>query len=178
MRNAFAIAAGLFLFLSGCGHGQVVRDADVYRAELDQYDRWAARQATLLRDFVSSECRRGQPLRDAPLRLGGRLALDRRGSPRLKRADGLLQRRPRGLPATGGSTFDPSQHLLAPTRAHGGGDTMNLDALLKVLVAVLGQRAVDELAAKLDEPAAEAGEPWKRADLAPVADAVEQQRLA
>jgi hypothetical protein len=51
---------------------------------------------------------------------------------------------------------------------------MNFDALLKVLVAVLGQRAVDELAAKLDELAAEAGEPWKRAVLALVADAVEQ----
>lgn len=51
---------------------------------------------------------------------------------------------------------------------------MNFDALLKVLVAVLGQRAVDELSEKLDELAAEAGEPWKRAVLALVADAVEQ----
>lgn len=51
---------------------------------------------------------------------------------------------------------------------------MSFDALLKVLVAVLGQRAVNELAAKLDELAAEAGEPWKRAVLALVADAVEQ----
>ena len=51
---------------------------------------------------------------------------------------------------------------------------MNIDALLKVLVAVLGQRAVDELAEKLDELAVEAGEPWKRAVLALVADAVEQ----
>ncbi len=51
---------------------------------------------------------------------------------------------------------------------------MNFDALLKVLVAVLGQRAVDELAEKLDDLAAEAGEPWKRAVLALVADAVEQ----
>lgn len=41
---------------AGCGHGRVVRDAEVYRAELDQYDRWAVRQAALLRDFVSSEC--------------------------------------------------------------------------------------------------------------------------
>ena len=51
---------------------------------------------------------------------------------------------------------------------------MNFDALLKVLVAVIGRRAVDELAEKLDELAAEAGEPWKRAVLALVADAVEQ----
>lgn len=56
MRHTFASAAGLLVFLVGCGHGQVVRDADVYRAELDQYDRWAVRQAALLRDFVSSEC--------------------------------------------------------------------------------------------------------------------------
>jgi hypothetical protein len=51
---------------------------------------------------------------------------------------------------------------------------MNFDALLKMLVAVLGQKAVDELSDKLDEIAAEAGEPWKRAVLALLADAIEQ----
>jgi hypothetical protein len=51
---------------------------------------------------------------------------------------------------------------------------MNVEALLKLLVAVLGQKAVDELSEKLDELAAEAGEPWKRAVLALLADAVEQ----
>lgn len=50
---------------------------------------------------------------------------------------------------------------------------MNIEALLKVLVATLGQKAVDELSAKLDEIAAEAGEPWKRAVLALLADAVD-----
>jgi hypothetical protein len=56
MRHVIALIVGAMVILSGCGHGRVVRDADVYRAELDQYDRWAVRQAALLRDFVSSEC--------------------------------------------------------------------------------------------------------------------------
>ena len=56
MRYAFVTVVALLVLLFGCGHGQVVRDAEVYRAELDQYDRWAVRQAALLRDFVSSEC--------------------------------------------------------------------------------------------------------------------------
>ena len=51
---------------------------------------------------------------------------------------------------------------------------MNVEALLKLLVAVLGQKAVDELSEKLDELSAEAGEPWKRAVLALLADAVER----
>jgi hypothetical protein len=56
MRHLTALLAVAVVLLAGCGHGRVVRDADVYRAELDQYDRWAVRQAGLLRDFVSSEC--------------------------------------------------------------------------------------------------------------------------
>ena len=55
-RYLLAILAGACVVLAGCGHARVVRDAEVYRAELDQYDRWAVRQAALLRDFVSSEC--------------------------------------------------------------------------------------------------------------------------
>ncbi len=51
---------------------------------------------------------------------------------------------------------------------------MNVEALLNALVAVLGRDAVDELSHKLDEIAAEAGEPWKRAVLALVGDAVER----
>ena len=51
---------------------------------------------------------------------------------------------------------------------------MNVEALLKILVDVLGRKAVDELSEKLDSLSAEAGEPWKRAVLALVADAVEQ----
>jgi len=51
---------------------------------------------------------------------------------------------------------------------------MNVEALLKMLVAVLGQKAVDALSEKLDEIVSEAGEPWKRAVLALLADAVDQ----
>ena len=51
---------------------------------------------------------------------------------------------------------------------------MNFEALLKVLVATLGQKAVDELSDKLDEIAAEAGEPWKRAVLALLTEAVDE----
>ena len=56
LRRVAALLVGTVVLLAGCGHGTVVRDADVYLAELDQYDRWAVRQAALLRDFVSSEC--------------------------------------------------------------------------------------------------------------------------
>lgn len=56
MRGIVATLAGVCVLLVGCGHSRVVRDADVYQAEIDQYDRWAVRQAALLRDFVSSEC--------------------------------------------------------------------------------------------------------------------------
>lgn len=56
MRLVIACVVGAMVILSGCSHDRVVRDADVYRAELEQYDRWAVRQAALLRDFVSSEC--------------------------------------------------------------------------------------------------------------------------
>ena len=55
-RHVVAALVGACVVLASCGHPQVVRDADVYRAELDQYDRWSVRQAELLRDFVSSEC--------------------------------------------------------------------------------------------------------------------------
>lgn len=50
-----AVLIALATALTGCP-SVVVRDAAVYRAELDQYDQWATRQASLLREFVSSEC--------------------------------------------------------------------------------------------------------------------------
>ena len=56
MRHVVACVVGVLVALAGCGHSRVVRDAEVYRAELDQYDRWAVQQAALLRSFVSSEC--------------------------------------------------------------------------------------------------------------------------
>jgi len=56
MRYAVAFLLGAVAFMVSCGHATIVRDAEVYRVELDQYDRWAVQQAALLRDFVSSEC--------------------------------------------------------------------------------------------------------------------------
>lgn len=56
MRYAVAFILGTVTFIASCGHATIARDAEVYRVELDQYDRWAVRQAALLRDFVSSEC--------------------------------------------------------------------------------------------------------------------------
>ncbi len=51
---------------------------------------------------------------------------------------------------------------------------MIMAALLDVLVGVLGQKAVTDLSARLEALALDAGEPWKRAVLALVADAVER----
>ncbi len=51
-----AIVVGVAVLLIGCGPATVIREADVYRVELEHYDRWAVRQAELLRDFVSTEC--------------------------------------------------------------------------------------------------------------------------
>ena len=56
MRHVVSTLVAACVVLASCGHARVVRDAEVYRAELDQYDRWTVRQAALLRDFVSSEC--------------------------------------------------------------------------------------------------------------------------
>ena len=57
IRHVVAVLVGASVVLASCGHSRVMREAEVYRAELDQYDRWAVRQAALLRDFVSTECR-------------------------------------------------------------------------------------------------------------------------
>lgn len=51
---------------------------------------------------------------------------------------------------------------------------MNVEPMLEGLVGVLGRKAVDELSSKLGTLASEAGEPWKRAVLMLVADAVNQ----
>jgi hypothetical protein len=51
---------------------------------------------------------------------------------------------------------------------------MNVEPLLDSLVSVLGRKAVDELSRRLGTLASEAGEPWKRAVLMLVADAVDQ----
>lgn len=44
------------LFLWGCPHKTVLRDAKVYEAELNQYDNWAVKQAQFLREFISENC--------------------------------------------------------------------------------------------------------------------------
>ena len=59
-RLASRVVTTVFLLvlattLAACPN-RVVRDAAVYHAELDQYDRWATRQAALLRDFVTTHC--------------------------------------------------------------------------------------------------------------------------
>jgi hypothetical protein len=46
----------LALLTVGCAHRYVVRDHDVYQAELNQYDSWATNQAALLRGFVTANC--------------------------------------------------------------------------------------------------------------------------
>lgn len=54
---------------------------------------------------------------------------------------------------------------------------MNTDALLTVLVEVLGRQGVEALSRKLEELAKGAGEPWQRAALGLIADAVERDGL-
>jgi hypothetical protein len=44
------------LMLTGCPNRYVVRDAEVYKTELNQYDSWATQQAALLRKFVDANC--------------------------------------------------------------------------------------------------------------------------
>lgn len=48
--------AALFLVGAVSCTSHVVRDPVVYQAELDQYDNWATKQATLLRGFVAQSC--------------------------------------------------------------------------------------------------------------------------
>jgi hypothetical protein len=40
----------------GCGPKAILRDANVYKAELDQYHKWATVQASHLRGFVTDHC--------------------------------------------------------------------------------------------------------------------------
>jgi len=42
--------------LMGCPKPTVLRSAEVYRAELEQYNQWATQQAGLLRAFVGEHC--------------------------------------------------------------------------------------------------------------------------
>jgi len=48
---------GLLLILcTGCPKNNVIRNTEVYKAELTQWDNWAVRQAGYLRHFVESNC--------------------------------------------------------------------------------------------------------------------------
>ena len=55
MRNLYALGA-LLLIATGCPNRVVLRDAAVYKAELNQYDKWATEQARYLREFIEEHC--------------------------------------------------------------------------------------------------------------------------
>ena len=46
----------LCVLLAGCGTKSIIRDANVYQVELDQYHKWATSQAAYLRDFIEEHC--------------------------------------------------------------------------------------------------------------------------
>jgi hypothetical protein len=54
MRHYLFILAALVL--TGCPHKTVLRDAEVYRAEVNQYDSWATQQSKYLRGFIEAHC--------------------------------------------------------------------------------------------------------------------------
>lgn len=54
MRNIFVLMG--VTFLMGCPHKTVLRDAEVYRTEIAQYDSWATQQASYLRKFITEHC--------------------------------------------------------------------------------------------------------------------------
>ena len=55
MTRALLLLIPLFV-ATGCAHRTVLRDARVYQAELEQYDRWATEQAKYLRGFIEDHC--------------------------------------------------------------------------------------------------------------------------
>lgn len=54
MRNLLILMGATFLM--GCPHKTVLRDAEVYRTEIAQYDSWATQQAAYLRGFITEHC--------------------------------------------------------------------------------------------------------------------------
>lgn len=54
MRNLLLLV--VTVLLSGCAHKTVLRDAEVYRTEIAQYDSWATQQAAYLRKFITAHC--------------------------------------------------------------------------------------------------------------------------
>lgn len=55
MKRSLLILAALVMGAVGCTQ-YVVRDTKVYQTELNQYDAWATKQATLLKWFVANHC--------------------------------------------------------------------------------------------------------------------------
>ena len=53
MRTFLFIALAL---TTGCVHQTVLRDAQVYKAEVAQYDSWATQQSKYLRGFIEEHC--------------------------------------------------------------------------------------------------------------------------
>ena len=54
MRQTLIIVAAVLF--AGCAHRSVIRDSNVYQAELNQYDNWATQQAKYLRGFIEEHC--------------------------------------------------------------------------------------------------------------------------
>ena len=54
MRNMLLLV--VTVLLAGCAHKTVLRDAEVYRTEVAQYDSWATQQAAYLRGFITEHC--------------------------------------------------------------------------------------------------------------------------
>lgn len=58
MTRSLIVFSSILLF-AGCAQRTVIRDAAVYQAELNQYDRWATQQAVHLRSFIGEHCECG-----------------------------------------------------------------------------------------------------------------------
>jgi hypothetical protein len=66
MTRNLLVFSSILLF-AGCGaQRSVIRDAAVYQAELDQYDRWATGQAAHLRKFIGEHCECGSDPEGGP----------------------------------------------------------------------------------------------------------------
>lgn len=44
------------LLLTGCFKKVIVRDSQVYKAEINQWDNWATKQAELMKGFLGTSC--------------------------------------------------------------------------------------------------------------------------
>lgn len=58
IRNLLVFSS-ILLFVGCAAQRSVIRDAAVYQAELNQYDKWATVQAHHLRNFIGEHCECG-----------------------------------------------------------------------------------------------------------------------